>query len=203
PRDRTDVVLVTVGDHKSLDAVPLIVQVGEVRQDQVHARLTAGWEERATVEEQPAAVVFEDSHVAADLGDTTESDDAQPALGQSRRLWQALGQIRTLHGLQRTATTVPAAATAVVVPVAAAGLGLISTATGVVLAAAIIPPLLTAVVSALGPPPAAGATITGPPPAVTAIVIAIAVADRALATLVGALAGAGVLGRLLAAVIEN
>src|SRR5699024_6524592 len=203
PRDRTDVVLVTVGDHKSLDAVPLIVQVGEVRQDQVHARLTAGWEEHATVDKQQAAVVFEDSHVAADLGDTTASDDAQPALGQSRRLGQALGQIRPLHGLQRPATTVPAAATAVVVPVAAAGLGLISTATGVVLAAAVIPALLIAVVSALGTTTAAGATITGTTPAVTAIVIAIAVADRALATRVGAVAGVGGLGRLLAAVIEN
>ena len=99
--------------------------------------------------------------------------------------------------------SVPAAATAVVIPIAAAGLGLISTATGIVLAAAVIPALLIAVVRALGTPTAAGATVTRTAPAVTAIIIAIAVAAGALAALIGAFAGAGVLGRLLAAVVEN
>ena len=118
PRDSTDVVLVAVGDDQSVHAVPLALQVAEVRQDQVHARLTGAREQHTTVDDQQAAFVLKDRHVAADLGDTAQRDDTQAALRLLRRLRQALRQVRALHGLQCALATVTTATLAAAVVVA-------------------------------------------------------------------------------------
>ena len=82
---RADVVLVAVGEHDALDVVETVPDRGEVRQDQVDAGLLLLGEEHAAVDDQQAAAVLEDGHVAADLTETAERGDAQAALRQLRR----------------------------------------------------------------------------------------------------------------------
>ena len=53
---------------------------GEVRQDQVDSGLLLLGEEHAAVDDQQAAAVLEDRHVAADLAEAAERGDAQAAL---------------------------------------------------------------------------------------------------------------------------
>ena len=85
-RHRTDVVLVAVGQHQRVDGVEAVPDRVEVGQDQVDARVVLLGEEHPAVDDQQAAVVLEDGHVAADLAEPAEGDHPQPALGQ-RRWW--------------------------------------------------------------------------------------------------------------------
>ena len=57
----------------------------EVGQDQVDAGVVLLGEEHAAVDDQQAAVVLEDGHVAADLAEAAERDDPQAALRQRGR----------------------------------------------------------------------------------------------------------------------
>ena len=57
----------------------------EVRQDQVDAGLLLLGEEDAAVDDEQAAAVLEDRHVAADLAEAAERGDAQAVLGKLRR----------------------------------------------------------------------------------------------------------------------
>ena len=79
-RDGADVVLVAVREHDALDVVEAVPDGGEVRQDQVDSGLLLLGEEHAAVDDQQAAAVLEDRHVAADLAETAERGDAQAAL---------------------------------------------------------------------------------------------------------------------------
>ena len=54
-------------------------------QDQVDAGLVVLGEQDAAVDDEQTAGVLEDGHVAADLAEPTECDDAQGAVGQCRR----------------------------------------------------------------------------------------------------------------------
>src|SRR3954447_21481924 len=84
-RDTADVVLVTVRQHDRFDVVPAVAQVGEVREDQVDARLVGLGEQDTAVDDQQPAGVLEDGHVAADLAETAEGDDPERAVGKRRR----------------------------------------------------------------------------------------------------------------------
>ena len=84
-RDGTDVVLVPVGQDDRLDVVQAVLDVLEVGQDQVDAGLVVLGEQDAAVDDEQAAGVLEDGHVAADLTEPTQRDDAQGAAGQGRR----------------------------------------------------------------------------------------------------------------------
>ena len=84
-RHGADVVLVRVGQHHGLDVVEAIPDVFEVGQDQVDAGLVGLGEQHPAVDDQQPAVVLEDGHVAADLAEPAQRDDAQAALGQRRR----------------------------------------------------------------------------------------------------------------------
>ena len=84
-RRGADVVLVAVGQHQRLDVVEPVPDGVEVREDQVDAGVVLLGEEHAAVDDQQPPVVLEDGHVATDLAQTAERDDAQAALLQPRR----------------------------------------------------------------------------------------------------------------------
>ena len=69
----------------AVDVVEAVPDVVEVRQDQVDAGLEVLGEQHAAVDDQQPAGVLEDGHVAADLAEAAERDDAQPALGELGR----------------------------------------------------------------------------------------------------------------------
>ena len=79
-----DVVLVAVGQHDRLDVVEPVLDVLEVREDQVDAGVVVLGEEHAAVDDEQLALRLDDGHVAADLAETAEGDDAQ-AVGGERR----------------------------------------------------------------------------------------------------------------------
>ena len=71
-----------------VEPVPDVVEVGE---DQVDAGLVVLGEEHAAVDDEQPAGVLEDRHVAADLAEPAERDDAQAALGAARAAVRARG----------------------------------------------------------------------------------------------------------------
>ena len=84
-RHGAEVVLVAVGEDDGLDVVEPVPDVGEVREDQVDAGLVVLGEQHAAVDDEQPAGVLEDGHVAADLAQPAERDDAQAAVGERRR----------------------------------------------------------------------------------------------------------------------
>ena len=80
-----DVVLVAVREDDRIDVVEPILDGGEVREDEVDARLGLLGEEHAAVHDEEPPGVLEDGHVAADLAEAAERDDAHRALGQGWR----------------------------------------------------------------------------------------------------------------------
>ena len=140
PRDCTNVILVRVGNDEGLDLVDLLLNGAEVRQDEVHAWLTRGWEEHTAVNDDEVVAVLEDGHITADLRDTAQSVNAQGVLRLLRWLRQALGQIRALHRLGHVAaaTVITAAAlTVAVLSVAVAVLAAVVIVSTVVIAIAV------------------------------------------------------------------
>ena len=81
-RDGADVVLVRVGEHQRLDVVEPVLDVPEVRKDQVDTRLIVRREQHPAVDDQQPAQMLENGHVAADFADTTQRGDPQSAWGQ-------------------------------------------------------------------------------------------------------------------------
>src|SRR6185436_15138429 len=91
-----DVVLVAVSEHDRLDVVKAVLDVLEVRQDQVDAGVVVLGEEHSTVDDQQSSGVLDDGHVAADLAQTTERDDAQGVprqLGRRGQLGMGMDQV--------------------------------------------------------------------------------------------------------------
>jgi hypothetical protein len=82
--NRADVVLVTVGQHDGEHVVEPLGDVGEVGQDQVDAGLVVLGEQHPAVDDQQLAVELEDGHVASDLTEPAQWDDAQSSLRQRR-----------------------------------------------------------------------------------------------------------------------
>ena len=90
-----DVVLVAVREDDRLHVVEPVEDGLEVREDEVDARLVVLREEHTAVDDEQLALVLEDRHVAADLAETTERDDAQRALVEGRRELQV--RVRVAH----------------------------------------------------------------------------------------------------------
>ena len=84
-RHAADMILVAVGEHQSLDLVETVLDVVEVRQDQINARLLLFGEKHTAVDEQQVAVVFDHVHVAADFTKTAKRHDAHGTLAVLRR----------------------------------------------------------------------------------------------------------------------
>ena len=68
-------VLVPVGEHDRVDALPL--EVGDVGQDEVDAQMLVAREGETRVHDDDVAAVLVDGHVLADFAETAERDDAQ------------------------------------------------------------------------------------------------------------------------------
>jgi hypothetical protein len=90
-----EVVLVAVREHDGLDVVEPVPDVREVRQDQVDAGLLDLREQHAAVDDEQPPGVLEDRHVAADLAQAAERDDAQRAVRECR--WCAELRVRVAH----------------------------------------------------------------------------------------------------------
>ncbi len=92
-----DVVFVAMREHERIHLVEAVLDVVEVGQDQVDARLLLFGEEHAAVDEQDVAVVFDHVHVAADFAKATERHDAHRALAVLRR-GDAVGVVGVRRG---------------------------------------------------------------------------------------------------------
>ncbi len=75
-------VLVSVGEDQGLDPVEAVPDGLEVGEDQVDARVVLLREEDAAVHDEQPALVLEDGHVAADLAQPAQRDDAHGAVGE-------------------------------------------------------------------------------------------------------------------------
>ena len=84
---RPDVVLVRVGEDDRLDVVEAVAHVLEVGEDQVDPGLVVLGEQHPAVDDEQPACELEDGHVAADLTEAAQRDDAQAPLGKNR--WRA------------------------------------------------------------------------------------------------------------------
>ena len=79
PRQRAEMVLVTVGDDDRLDVVGPLAQVAEVGQHEVDPEHVGGREAQPGVDDDDPAVVLDDRHVLADLAQPAERQDAESA----------------------------------------------------------------------------------------------------------------------------
>ena len=84
-RYAADMVFVAMGEYQGLDLVETVLDVVEIRQDQVNARLLLLREKHAAIDEQQVAVVFDHVHVAADFAETAKRHDTHRALAVLRR----------------------------------------------------------------------------------------------------------------------
>lgn len=78
-------VLVAVRQDDGIDVVEPVLDGAEVRQDQVHARLVVFGKKNAAVDHEQPPGMLEDGHVAADLANSAECDDAEAAFRQCGR----------------------------------------------------------------------------------------------------------------------
>ena len=78
-------VFVRVGEHQRLDIVEPVLDVAQIRQDQVDARLVVRREQHPAVDDQQPAQMLENGHVAADFADAAQRGDPQTARGQRPR----------------------------------------------------------------------------------------------------------------------
>ena len=74
-RKSAGVVLVTVGEHHSFDAIGALTKVGEVRQDEVDPRHVRIREHDPAVENDYATIELDTGAVASDLSEATEEAD--------------------------------------------------------------------------------------------------------------------------------
>ena len=72
-------VFVTVRQHHADDVLHTVVQIVEVRQNHIDARLMLFRKKHAAVDDQDFAVDFEHGHVSTDFADATEWNDSQCA----------------------------------------------------------------------------------------------------------------------------
>jgi hypothetical protein len=80
-RERTDVVLMPVGQHDALDVVEPLPDVLEVREDEIDAGHLGVREGQPDVDDQDAVVELHARHVPPDLTDASEEDDARGSAG--------------------------------------------------------------------------------------------------------------------------
>ena len=84
-RNRTDVVLVPVGEDDADDVVEPVPDGAEVREDQVDARMMLLGEQDTAVDDEQFAAELEDGHVAADFAEPAQRRHTQGAGGKGRR----------------------------------------------------------------------------------------------------------------------
>ena len=80
-RQRADVVLVGVGDEERLDLGAVLLEVGDVGDDEVDAEHLLVGEHQPAVDDDDVVAVLEHVHVLADLPHPAERDDAERLVG--------------------------------------------------------------------------------------------------------------------------
>jgi ribosomal protein S18 acetylase RimI-like enzyme len=80
-----------VGEHKSDDIPEPFADRVEARQDQVDARMIVFGEQDSAVDEQQLAVELDDGHIATNIPQTAQRDDAHCVGGQQGRDLQTTG----------------------------------------------------------------------------------------------------------------
>ena len=75
-RQRTDVILVAVGEDDRADVGLPLPQVGELGKQEVDAEVLVPREREAGVDDHEPVVALDDGHVLADLAESAERDDA-------------------------------------------------------------------------------------------------------------------------------
>ncbi len=75
-------VLVGVGDDERFDIVEPVLDVTQVRQDQVDPGFVVSREEHTAIHDEQFAQMLEDRHVAADFADSAQRGNSQTAGGQ-------------------------------------------------------------------------------------------------------------------------
>ena len=78
-------ILVAVRQHDADDVGEAVTDRTEVREDQVDAGMVLLGEQHPAVDDEQLAVELEHGHVAADLAEPAERDDAQATGGELRR----------------------------------------------------------------------------------------------------------------------
>ena len=86
-RQRADVVLVGVGDEERPDLGAVLLEVGDVGDDEVDAEHLLVGEHEAAVDDDDVVAVLEDVHVLADLPHPAERDDAERLVGFGAWAW--------------------------------------------------------------------------------------------------------------------
>ena len=100
-----DMVLMTVGEHQCLNLVKTVLDVMEIRQNQIDARLLFFREQHTAVNEQNVSVVFDHIHIASDFAQATQRNDTHRSLAVFRRRNQAIDLSGDIVLLLRTRTT--------------------------------------------------------------------------------------------------
>ena len=90
-RHSADVILVTVSEHQADHVVQPLADGVEARQDQIDARMIIFGKQHAAVDQQQLAVELHNGHVAADVAQTAQRDDAHRVRRQQGRDLQATG----------------------------------------------------------------------------------------------------------------
>ena len=80
-RDAADMVLMAVGDDHAADAVAVLLQIGEIRDDQIDAEHIAVGERHTAVNDHDIALALKHGEVLADLVETAEEGDLDRRLG--------------------------------------------------------------------------------------------------------------------------
>ena len=77
---RTDVVLMSVGDDEALDLRHVALQIGDVRDDQVDPQHIVGWKSQTAVHDDDAVITLKRGNVHADLIESAERNDLNTAV---------------------------------------------------------------------------------------------------------------------------
>ncbi len=70
-------VLVTVSQNASNYAIELVLEVAQIRQDQVNTRLSLLWKENTAVNDQNLGVDLKHCHVATDFAQPSQRDNPE------------------------------------------------------------------------------------------------------------------------------
>ena len=85
---RSDVILVSVGQHHAHHVVHSVLNIGEIRQNQVHPGLNLFGKQHPAIHNQDFAFGFQNGHVAADFAQAAQGHHSQDiGLGRAG-LWQ-------------------------------------------------------------------------------------------------------------------
>jgi len=90
---RAGVVLVSVGDENATDAVPVVLQIGDVRNDQVNTQHVRFWEHDAGVYDNDVLAILQGHHVLADLAQAAQGNYAKWLVGHVYLCTLVMGKV--------------------------------------------------------------------------------------------------------------